>query len=212
MKISAPMLSPQLEEATTTDLVSDDLEDARLYDVDATNCAVTAMNIASALFEKVLLTSAQMERISARDMWAKRSDFSAANLSNGAINRAKFDNCRMSGVDFNKTSLHDIVFSNCKLDMANFRFTHLRRVTFIDCTLLETDFLGATLHDVTFESCILEKTIFDQVKCKHVDMRSSQLNELSGWSSLSGATIDSVQLTIVAPYLAQQMGITIRND
>ena len=78
-------------------------------------------------------------------------------------------------------------------------------------SVVESDFLSAILHDVQFESCTLEKTIFDQVKCKQVDLRSSELLELSGWSSLRGAIIDSVQLAAIAPYLAQELGISIRS-
>jgi uncharacterized protein YjbI with pentapeptide repeats len=88
----------------------------------------------------------------------------------------------------------------------------LRRVKFIDCTFTEADFLGATLHDVTFESCMLEKTIFEQVKCKQVDLRGSQLMEIKGWRSLKGATIDDLQLVTVAPYLANELGLLIRSN
>ena len=118
----------------------------------------------------------------------------------------------MPAVDFNKTTLHDVTFKGCKLDMANFRFSDLRRVKFVDCTLVEADFLGATIHEVTFESCTLEKTEFNQAKCKQLDLRTSELHEISGWSSLKGATIDGMQLAAVAPYLARELGLTVRSD
>ncbi|HEX6416748.1 MAG TPA: pentapeptide repeat-containing protein, partial [Candidatus Saccharimonadales bacterium] len=140
----------------------------------------------------------------------KGSDFSGANISSGGLNRAEFANCRLGGTDFNTTSLHDVTFRGCKLDMANFRAGDLRRVVFIDCTLIEADFIGAQLHDVSFESCTLERVAFAQAKCKNVDFRTSELYELSGWSSLKGSTIDQVQLASAAPYLAHELGITIK--
>jgi len=212
VKIRQPTLLPDLPLASLEDLTNGDIEEAHLYDIDATNCHITSASIVGVLLEKVLLSGALIERISARDLIAKQTDLSAATVSNGSINRAKFDNCRMSGVDMNKTTVHDVVFSGCKLDMANFRFADLRRVTFVDCILTEADFLGASLHDVTFVNSLLERTVFDQAKCKLVDLRSSQLYELSGWSSLRGATIDSVQLAEVAPYLARQLGIFVQNE
>ncbi|HMI09395.1 MAG TPA: pentapeptide repeat-containing protein [Candidatus Saccharimonadales bacterium] len=211
MKISPPQMPAQLEDATLDELLDGDLEDVILADIDATNCLVSGLNISGVKFEKILLTAAQLERVSAKDLVAQQTDFSATHLANGAINRASFSNCRMTGVDFSKTNLHDVIFSGCKLDMANLRFADLRRVKFVDCTFAETDFLGAILYDVTFESCTLEKTVFDQAKCKQVDLRSSELIEISGWTSLKGATIDSVQLTIAAPYLANELGLTVRN-
>lgn len=210
MKISAPRIDPQLEPVTLEEFLDGDVDDALLQDVDATNSLVVSLGLVGVRIEKVQFTAAQFERVSARDVEASRSDFSAAHLANGAINRAVFNDCRMTGVDFSRTTLHDVVFRGCKLDMANFRFADLRRVKFVDCTLIETDFLNATLHDVWFESCLLEKAIFEQAKCKQVDFRTSQLIALSGWTSLKGATIDTTQLMSAAPYLANALGITVK--
>jgi uncharacterized protein YjbI with pentapeptide repeats len=95
--------------------------------------------------------------------------------------------------------------------MANFRFADMRRVKCVDCTFVDADFLGATLHDVSFESCMLERTVFTKANCKTVDLRSSDLLELSGWSALKGAMIDGAQLVAAAPYLANELGIVVRN-
>lgn len=210
MKISVPRIATALEDATLDDLLAGDLEDVRLQYIDATNCLVTSFEISSVVFEKATLTAAQFERISARDFSAKQSDFSAAMMAGGTINRAVFTGCRMTGVDLNKTNLHDVTFTGCKLDMANFRFADLRRVVFIDCTFTETDFLGATLHDISFQACTLERTVFEQVKCKQVDLRGSQLTELVGWRSLKGVIIDDLQLVTAAPYLAHELGLIVR--
>lgn len=211
MKIAKPILPVKLEDISFEDFQDGDIEAGLVQDVDATNIHIVDLQISEVAFERAILTSAQLERANVRDFVAKQCDFSAAHITNGNINRAEFSNNRMPAVDFNKTVLHDVTFKGCKLDMANFRFADLRRVKFTDCTFTEADFLGAVLHDVSFESCTLEKTVFDQAKCKLVDLRSSELIEISGWMSLKGATIDSVQLTAAAPYLARELGLTIRN-
>jgi uncharacterized protein YjbI with pentapeptide repeats len=210
MKLSTPSLPARLETATLQELLDGSLEDMLLEDVDATNCSVTALDLSGVKLERVFLTAAQCERVSARDVIVKGSDFSAANFSNGVWNRAEFTNCRMSGVDFSKASLHDVTFKSCRLDMANFRFADLRRVKFIDCTMTEVDFLGARLVDATFEMSDLEKAVFETASCTRVDLRTSQLTDLVGWKSLKGATIDSVQLAAIAPYLANELGIAVR--
>lgn len=212
MKFSAPQLNSQLDEISLETFLEGDIEDATLRNLDATNIHITSLDLNSVVMEKVVLTGAQFERINARDMQAKQCDFSAAMLAGGALNRVEFINCRMAGVDFSKTALHDVTFKGCKLDMANFRFGDMRRVKFVDCTFADADFLGATLHDVSFESCTLERTAFAQVKCKLVDLRGSDLVEISGWTALKGAMIDGAQLTLVAPYLANELGIVVRNQ
>lgn len=210
MKIATPMLGQMLEPATPEDFLEGDLEDASLEEIDVTGQHVAPLDMASVRIEKSLLTAALLERVSARDLLAIRTDFSATQLSDAAINRARFADCRMTGVDFSRATLHDVTFAGCKLGMANFRFADIRRVKFVDCELNETDFLGATLHEVSFESCMLDKTVFDQAKCKKVDLRTSELIELSGWVSLKGATIDGAQLVAAAPYLARAIGLEVK--
>jgi uncharacterized protein YjbI with pentapeptide repeats len=210
MKMTPPRLQPQLADGALAGFLDGDLEDVFLRDVDVTNCHIVSLELSGVKLEKTTLTSAQLERISARDISMKHCDLSAAHLENGAINRAEFINCRMTGVDFSRSTLHDALFRGCKVDMANFRFADLRRVKFVDCTFAEADFLGATLHSVAFESCRLERTILDQVKCKQLDLRTSELQEISGWKSLKGAIIDDLQLVAVAPYLANELGIIVR--
>jgi len=211
MKPARPRIATRLASATTADLSDGaDLEDAEIIGQDGTNTAAAGLGLAGVMFDKTTLTGALFERLAARDVIFKGSDFSGANISSGGVNRAEFNSCRLGGTDFNKTDLHDVVFRGCKLDMANFRFGDLRRVSFIDCTLSEADFMGANLHNVSFESCTLERVVFAQAKCKNVDLRTSELYEIAGWSSLKGSTIDQVQLAAAAPYLAHELGITIK--
>lgn len=209
MKRSSPRLSPQLVSVGIEELLDGELETAKVTDADATNCAITALDLSDVRLEKVLLTAAQCERVSARDVVVKGCDLSAANVSNGGWNRAEFSNCRMTGVDFSRSSLHDVVFKDCLLTMANFRFADLRRVEFVNCTMNEADFLGARLVDVSFETSHLEKAVFETASCTRVDLRTSELTDLVGWKSLKGATIDTVQLMAVAPYLANEVGIRV---
>jgi uncharacterized protein YjbI with pentapeptide repeats len=211
MKLARPRIPTQLEDGSYTLLAEGALEGMKLDAIDATKCNIPALDLDGVMIEKTIFLQSQLLRISARDVVAKQSDFSSTVMTDGAINRAEFSHCRMTGVDFNKSSLHDVIFRGCKLDMANLRFADLRRVQFIDCTLVETDFLGATLYEVTFESCVIEKTIFNRVQCKQVDFRTSQLIELSGWGSLKGVIIDNVQLMEVAPYLANELGLRVQN-
>lgn len=212
MKIAKPQLPTQLEDSTVALMVQDgELEEMKLHDEDGTNCNVAGLSLSSVMTEKVFLTGAHLSRVTVRDLVAKQTDFSSASLDNGLIVRAEFLNCRMMGVDFSQTNLHDVVFRGCKLDLANFRQTDLRRVQFVDCTLVETDFGSAKLTYVEFQSSVLDKTSFTQTVCKTVDLRTSQLLDIIGWRWLKGATIDGLQLVSSAPYLAQELGLIVRD-
>jgi uncharacterized protein YjbI with pentapeptide repeats len=212
MKIAPPQLPAHLELYSVADVLSDgELEDGRLYDEEAVSMTCPALDLQTVMIEKFTVAGAHLGRINARDIIIIKSDFSAANLSDGSINRASVTNCRMTGLDVSKTILRDVTFQGCKLDLANFRFADLRRVRFIDCTFNEADFMGARLHDVAFEKCTLERTVFDQVAAQKLDLRSSELIDISGWRSLKGVTIDNLQLVTIAPYLAHELGFTVRD-
>lgn len=212
MKLASPKLPMQPTESSLLAMIDDgELEDARLLNEDGSNCNIAALDLSSVLIERVNFTGAHFNRVTMRDLVADASDFSSAHLNSGMVVRAEFTNCRMSGVDFSQTSLHDVVFRGCKLDIANFRQADLRRVLFVDCILVETDFMNAHLTNVEFQSCTMEKTIFIRAACKQVDLRGSQLVQIVGWPGLKGATIDDGQLAAAAPYLAQELGLIIGN-
>ena len=213
MKTASPQLPPLVEDISITTMIEDgEIENGRLFDEEASNTNVAALELSGVMIERVNFMGAQFGRINAHDVLITQSDFSSASLADGSCNRIRFTNCRLTGLDVSKTALHDVVFQGCKLNLANFRFADLRRVQFVDCTFEETDFLGAALHDVSFQSCTLDRTVFNQIKAKKLDLRTSQLYEISGWQFLRGATIDNVQLSAVAPYLAHELGLIVRDD
>jgi uncharacterized protein YjbI with pentapeptide repeats len=212
MKLTAPQVSPQLEPAHLEDVLRDgELEAGQLADEEAVNVSCAGLELDEVRIDKMIFIGAHLSRLNARDVIVQRSDLSSANLADGYVNRVRFDACRLTGTDLNKVTLHDVVFEGCKLDLANFRFAELRRVRFVDCTLRETDFLGARMHDVEFQRCELERVTFDQANVQKLDLRGSELTELSGWRFLKGTTIDSLQLVAIAPYLAHELGFTVRD-
>lgn len=213
MKIARPILPPVLDKYSLADFESDTLlESAHVVGSEVSKLDIAAGDLNGVLIEKSTLSWSQLPRLNGRDVDIRKSDLSNVGMSNASLNRVVVSDCRMSGVDFSQAQLHDAVFKACKLDMANFRFASLRRVIFIDCQLVEADFLGASLYDVTFESSQLERTVFEKAVCKKVDLRTSELTAISGWGSLKGATIDGAQLTMIAPYLANALGLTVSNN
>jgi uncharacterized protein YjbI with pentapeptide repeats len=118
---------------------------------------------------------------------------------------------RCSGAQFQMCSIQDVVFKGCKLDLVNFRFAKLKNVIFRDCLVSDTDFYNAELTNVRFDKCNIEKIELSGTKNKNLDLRSSQLGSIHGSGSLKGAIIDQMQLMQLAPYLAQEIGLTIKD-
>ena len=114
-----------------------------------------------------------------------------------------------AGVQAFSSALRRVRFRGGKLDSVNFRGAVFTDVTFEDCMLRDTDFGGATLLRVGFAGCTLTGADFTKTACTEVDLRGAQLGITAGYESLRGATIDSVQLVALAPYLARHLGITV---
>jgi uncharacterized protein YjbI with pentapeptide repeats len=91
----------------------------------------------------------------------------------------------------------------------NFRNAALTDVAFEDCVLRDVDFGSAALLRVSFAGSTLTGADFTKVSCTDVDLRGASLGVTAGFDALRGATIDSVQLVALAPYLARHLGIVV---
>lgn len=170
------------------------------------------LRIDEALFERVLFIESGLEKLRLSDVEFKACDFSAARCAESSLIRVRITGGRMTGVDFSRSTIKDTIFEDCKLDMANFRFAKLVNVQFINCQCSETDFQAAELTNVEFSDSYLEKVEFGQCKIKNVDLRTSELCNVRGWQSLLGVKIDSMQLAMIAPQLANELGLTVKDD
>ncbi len=210
MKVLSPQLPATLDTTEANQFVSEaSLEAIRFEKADWTGLVANSVGLDEVVVEKSILVAVRLERFAVRDALFSNCDFSAAQCSEISLQRVCFKGGRMTGWDCNKGHFKDVIFENCKLDMINFRFTKLTRIRFISCMMADADFLGSELSEVNFENCLLERTDFSNCKLKGVDLRTSQLIGLKGWQYLKGATIDNVQLMSAAPYLANEIGISV---
>lgn len=170
-----------------------------------------ALTITESKLEKITASEANFEKLGLSDVLFERCDLTATNCAESSWRRVYFKNMRCSGLKLQTSMLKDVLFEDCKLDLSNFRFTKMKNVLFIDCVLDEADFYSAELDNVQFQSCSLFKTEFSAAKCKSVDLRTSEIADVLGIEGLKGATIDGVQLISLAPLLASQLGLKIKN-
>ncbi len=119
------------------------------------------------------------------------------------------DGCALAGVQAFSCALRRVRIKDAKLDSVNFRGAMFTDVMFEDCVLRDVDFGGATLLRVSFPGCTLADADFSKVTCTDVDLRGARLGISAGYDSLRGATIDSVQLVALAPFLARHLGLVV---
>lgn len=215
MKIVLPQLSKDLDELQNLkQLIERDetLSMASLQDEDISQFAGKSFTANELRLTKIDATEAKLERTSFSDTELLNSELIATVFSESSWRRVLVKKSRCSGIQLQTSTLKDVAFVDCKLNMANFRFAKLTNVCFEDCVLDEADFYAAQLINVAFQNCSLVKTQFSDATLKQVDLRTSDINDLLGVSSLKGAIIDSIQLVSLAPVLANQLGIDVKND
>lgn len=117
-----------------------------------------------------------------------------------------------AGVEAFGARLDRVVFQGCKLDAVNFREAVLTDVVFDHCVLHDVDFGGARLARTSFPGSRLAQTSLRQVTLDHVDLRGAELGITVDPDSLRGAIVSSAQLAVMAPLLAEIMGITVSDD
>ena len=85
----------------------------------------------------------------------------------------------------------DVVFERCEIGTFDAREAELTSLTFVDCKIDELNVTGATLSKV--------------------DLSGARLRSLIGVESLRGAIVSREQLVDLAPILAAQLGLEIRD-
>lgn len=163
-------------------------------------------------FRQVSISGGKMPRASLRDVWARDVRLTGTNLAESGWLEVTVIGSSLAGVQVFGADLRRVVFSGCKLDSVNFRASRLTDVTFDRCVLRDVDFLGATLTRCSFPGSQLARADFSKVTMDRTDLRGAELGLIIDANSLRGAIISSGQLAVVAPVLAQTLGIIIDDE
>lgn len=170
--------------------------------VSVDGCRISTTDLSNSKFKKLTVTDTILDHC----------QLFGLNADGAGIQRVEALHCPMSGIVLSDCLIKDVRFKDCKVNLGNLRFTKFMNVDFQDCVLTEADFQNAYLKNVKFEDCDLTKADFSQAKCEKVDLRSSQLNEVKGLPSLSGAIISGTQLISLSQQLAGQLGIIVSDE
>jgi uncharacterized protein YjbI with pentapeptide repeats len=163
-------------------------------------------------FTDVTLDDVKLRKSRLSDVWLRDVRLLSADLAGSSWLDAAFVGCSGAGIQAYDGGFQRVTFADCKLDSWNFRGATLTDVTFDHCLLRDTDFGGATLKRVTFAGCTLTRADFSRATLTKADLRGAELDITAGYESLRGAIMTTAQLISLAPALAQQIGITIKDS
>lgn len=212
------MLHPDIPEGLSTtvnvtDLLyaDDKIRGIRIEDADISGLRLKSLSIEESLIFKTDLSQTKIEKFEAKDCILKDCDLTASSFASSSWHVIEISGARCSGLQLQTSQLKNVLFKSCKLEIANFRFSALENVMFEDCMINDIDFYNATLKNVTFNGSSIENIAFSGAKLKNVDLSEAQIISVKGVSGLRGATISYEQLTFLAPYFTQELGILIKD-
>ena len=163
-------------------------------------------------FADVTLDEVTLRKSRLSDVWLRDVRLLSADLAGSGWLDSTFVGCSGAGIQAFDASFQRVTFADCKLDSWNFRGATLTDVAFDHCLLRDTDFNGAKLKRVTFGGCTLTRADFSRVTLQKADLRGAELDITAGYESLRGAIMTTAQLISIAPVLAQQIGIDIKDS
>jgi uncharacterized protein YjbI with pentapeptide repeats len=191
--VKAP-LPPRLDdEARDVDsLEENSLMEARLADVDAGGGRMVGLRWV--------------------DVVVDRGNLANLVLPEPALTRAAFTGTRLTGAQWTRGRITDVVFRDCRIDLATFAGTTFERVTFDGCVLAQADFGGALLRSVRFDHCDLTEADLGDVRIDGCELRSCTLDGLVAAERLRGAAMPWADVVGNAALLANALGIRLLED
>lgn len=163
-------------------------------------------------FHHVTVSKGKLSRCRLRDVWLRDVRLTGTNLAESSWLDITVLGSSLAGIQVFGAELRRVAFRGCKLDSVNFRASKLTEVTFDNCILRDADFGGATLTRCSFPGSDLTRVDFSKVTLDQTDLRGAQLGLIIDPGSLRGGIITSGQLAVVAPVLAQTLGIVVNDE
>jgi uncharacterized protein YjbI with pentapeptide repeats len=121
------------------------------------------------------------------------------------------DGGRIGSAELYDSGFTAVRISGCKLGFVNLRGATLTDVVFEDCRIDELDLGGARVRRAAFPGCTIGTLALQRAELADTDLRGAELREITGFEGLRGATIDSDQLTLLAPLLARSAGLRVED-
>lgn len=116
---------------------------------------------------------------------------------------------RIGSAELYESGLRAIRFENCKLGYVNLRGSTLFDILFVNCTIDELDLGGAKAERVSFDGCGIRALDLNNATVRDFDLRGADVQEVAGIRNLAGVTISELQLGMLAPAIASNLGIIV---
>jgi uncharacterized protein YjbI with pentapeptide repeats len=178
-----------------------DVEGRDLVEVSFSECALTDVAASDADLRAARFVETTLDRLTAPVFRAARSHFRDVRISGS----------RLGSAELYESGWQSVHFIGCKLGYVNLRGADLRDVMFTDCSIDELDLGRARATRVSFPGSQVRSLDVTGSHLASVDLRGLEMQQLVGLEGLKGATLDSMQVALLASLFAERLGIDVRD-
>jgi uncharacterized protein YjbI with pentapeptide repeats len=145
-----------------------------------------------------LLESA-LDRLNVTTLRAKGSVWRDVRLTGSRIGAAEWFDAEWRGVEL----------ISCRIGYLNLAGARIQDVRLTDCVLDELDLRGAEARRVAIDGGRIGTLSVTEARLQHVDLTGTELGGVDRAEGLRGAVVDDGQLGLLAPLLAEALGIRV---
>ncbi|GAA1783637.1 pentapeptide repeat-containing protein [Agromyces lapidis] len=215
------LAAPRIDELRLVDLVEGDeaelsasqaLEGRRFTGLDLSERDLTGLRLTECELRGVVAHDARLRGSVIRETLIERLEAPVLHAPRAELRDVEISGSRLGSVEFIDNRWQSVRFVGCKLGFVNLRGSELRDLRFTDCDIEELDLGNARAERVAFDGCELRALAVTGATLRDVDLRGldfTAMSTLDGIAGLRGATLDHMQVALLAPSLASHLGIRI---
>ena len=189
------------------------------------NADLESVRFTDLILAELVLPGAKLDGVHFAGLVADETDLKGARLSEVHLEQANLPvvraarsqwrdvqvTGRLGSVEAYEAQWRSVHLVGCKLSFVNLRGAELIDVAFTDCIIDELDVAGAAATRVRLSQTRVSHLNVRQAKLRDVDLRGATLEVIEGLTDLRGATISPLQLTLLAPLLADELGLCVED-
>lgn len=207
-----PLWLDDLRDATEREVLDAARVDAaRLTDCDLSGVDLEGLHAAETLWRGVRLHETRLDRATFLETRFERLDAPVLQAARSTWREVELVDSRIGSGELYDAELRTVHVSGCRLGYLNLRDAVLTDVLVEDSAIDELDLAGARATRVALRGCRVGALVLNRAVLTHVDLRGVEgLSRVEGIDGLRGATITPEQLALLAPLLAEHVGLQVR--
>src|SRR5918999_693263 len=158
------------------------------------------------------LGGAKLKGLKLIDVVIERGNLANLVAPEPTLRRVTVTGARLTGVQWTRGSITDVVFRDCRIDLATFAGTTFERVAFDGCLLAQAEFREALLRSVRFDHCDLSEADLTGLRIDRCELRSCALDGVTALERLRGAAMPWGDLVGHAGLFAATLGIRVLDE